>query len=207
MSAVSSRLVTARAIHLCVDMQRLFAPQGPWPTPWLPRVAPVVARIVAHAPRRTIFTAFTPPREPEDMPGAWQRYYERWRHVTRAHLAPEMLTLVPELARFVPPAEIMTKTRYSAFAETDLAARLRSRGADSLIITGAETDVCVLATVLDAIDLGFPVVLVTDAVCSVSDEGHDSLVDLYQQRFSEQIEAIDSARLLRAWTPERGARG
>ena len=43
------------------------------------------------------------------------------------------------------------------------------------MITGAETDVCVLATVLGAVDYGYRVVLVTDAVCSHSDTGHDAL--------------------------------
>jgi hypothetical protein len=24
-----------RAAHLCIDMQRLFSREGPWPTPWM----------------------------------------------------------------------------------------------------------------------------------------------------------------------------
>jgi nicotinamidase-related amidase len=160
---------------------------------------PVVSRIVAHAPERTIFTRFLPPFRPEDMPGAWRRYYTKWRQATRQHIDPALLELMPDLARFAPPADVVDKTRYSAFAESDLAERLRQRNADMLIVTGAETDVCVLATVLDAVDRGYHVVLVTDGVCSVSDEGHDSLLDLYKQRFSEQIEAADSASVLRRW--------
>ncbi|MGY4466887.1 nicotinamidase-related amidase [Bradyrhizobium sp. LB9.1b] len=42
------------------------------------------------------------------------------------------------------------------------------------MITGAETDVCVLSTVLGAVDLGFRVVIVKDALCSSSDVGHDA---------------------------------
>ena len=30
------------ARHLCIDMQLLFSPAGPWPTPWMTRVLPVV---------------------------------------------------------------------------------------------------------------------------------------------------------------------
>lgn len=191
--------LTPRSVHLCIDMQRLFSAEGPWPTPWLSRVVPVVRRIVAHAPERTIFTRFLPPFRPEDMPGAWRRYYAKWRHATLEHIDPALLTLVPELNEFAPPADVVDKTRYSAFANSELAERLRQRNADALIVTGAETDVCVLATVLDAVDLGYDVVLVTDGVCSVSDEGHDSLLDLYKQRFSEQIEAAGSASVLRRW--------
>ena len=32
---------------------------------------------------------------------------------------------------------------------------LRQREADALIVSGSETDVCVLATVLDAVDIGY----------------------------------------------------
>ena len=46
------------------------------------------------------------------------------------------------------------KTRYSAFAGPRLLAHLRQRGADALIVSGSETDVCVLATVLSAVDMG-----------------------------------------------------
>jgi nicotinamidase-related amidase len=33
----------------------------------------------------------------------------------------------------------------------------------ALTVTGSETDVCVLATVLDAVDLGYRVIVVRDA--------------------------------------------
>jgi nicotinamidase-related amidase len=58
-----------------------------------------------------------------------------------------------EGATLCPPAIIIDKTRYSAFTEpTLLASHLREREADALIVSGSETDVCVLATVLDAVD-------------------------------------------------------
>ena len=77
---------------------------------------------------------------------------------------------------------------------------MRDRGVESLVITGAETDVCVLAAVLDAVDLGYRVVLAADALCSSSDETHDALMTLYRERFSEQIETAETASILAAWT-------
>jgi len=35
------------AAHLCIHMQCLFAEAGPWPTPWVSRVVPVIQELVA----------------------------------------------------------------------------------------------------------------------------------------------------------------
>jgi nicotinamidase-related amidase len=187
--------------HLSVDMQRLFSRDGPWDTPWMERVLPVVTRIAERAPEKTIFTRFVPPREPEEMPGTWRRFYRKWREVTLARLDPRLLELMPPLQSLVPPAEVVDKPTYSAFAGPELLRVLRARGIDGLIVTGTETDSCVLATVLGAIDHGFRVFLVMDAVCSSSDEGHDSLLRLYQGRFSEQLAAVSADQVLSVWPP------
>jgi nicotinamidase-related amidase len=76
---------------------------------------------------------------------------------------------------------------------------LQAREADGLIVTGSETDVCVLATVLGAVDLGYRVVLVRDAVCSSSDEGHDALMEIYHRRYTEQIEVADANTIMARW--------
>jgi nicotinamidase-related amidase len=133
------------------------------------------------------------------MPGMWQRYYTRWRNATREHLDPAFLELLPPLAKLCPPATVIDKTRYSAFVGSQLVEHLRAREADGLIVTGSETDVCVLATVLGAVDLGYRVIVVRDAVCSSSDAGHDALMTLYHQRYTEQIEVTDAATIIERW--------
>jgi nicotinamidase-related amidase len=188
--------LTERSVHLCVDMQRLFSAGGPWPTPWMEKVLPVVVALARRHPERTIFTRFIPPERPEQMPGMWRRYYARWRVATREVLPLELLQLMPPLAALCPPATIIDKTRYSAFAEPDLITHLQRREADTLIVSGSETDVCVMATVLDAVDIGYRVIVVRDAICSSSDEGHEMLMRLYHTRYTEQIETADAETIL-----------
>ena len=186
-------------VHLCIDMQNLFADATPWHTPWMDRVLPVVARLAEAHAERTVFTRFIPPEDPEEMPGMWRAYYERWRDLTRRNIDPGLLEIVPALARLAPPARVLDKFRYSPFHGTDLAAFLLARKVDTLVVSGAETDVCVLAGVLDAVDHGFRVVIARDALCSGSDETHDALMTLYAHRFSEQIELADTATILANW--------
>ncbi len=193
------RPVTAnRAVHLCLDMQVMFGSDGPWPTPWMERVLPNIVRLAEKMPERTIFTRFIPPQRADDMPGMWREFYRKWPNVTRQRLAPANLELVPELRRFAPPGSVFDKFVYSAFTDGRLAGWLAQRNVSTLLVTGAETDVCVLATVLAAIDHGYRVVLLTDAICSSSDEGHDALMRMYTSRFDVQIELATVAEVIDA---------
>jgi nicotinamidase-related amidase len=191
-------LPSRRVIHLCLDMQVMFGRDGPWPTPWMERVLPKVAALTGRMPAHTIFTRFIPPMRATDMPGMWREFYRKWSKVTRQRLPPECLELLPPLRRFAPPAVVFDKFVYSAFADGRLASHLAAHSASTLLISGAETDVCVLATVLAAVDHGYRVVLVTDAICSSSDEGHDALMRMYTNRFDIQIELASTEEALAA---------
>ena len=79
---------------------------------------------------------------------------------------------------------------------------LRECRADAIVITGAETDVCVLAAVLGAVDFGYRVVIASDAICSSADATHDALLQLYKSRFSEQIEIAETELILASWRNE-----
>jgi nicotinamidase-related amidase len=193
--------LTERMVHLCVDMQNMFAEATPWHTPWMARVLPVVEEIARRHARQTVFTRFVPARNAQAMTGGWRRYYRRWEEMTLERIDPRLIDLVPALARLVPPAATIDKRVYSPFVEHDLTALLRARRAEGLIITGAETDVCVLATVIGAVDFGFRVILATDAICSSSDATHDALLAVYHERFSEQIETADAETILANWNP------
>ena len=188
-----------RTAHLCIDMQNLFAEKTPWHTPWMQRVLPLVMRIAEAHAEQTIFTRFIPAHDPDELPGAWRRYYRRWQELTLTRLDPRLVELVPPLARLAPPAMVVDKRVYSPFSELRLPRLLRRRRIDTLVISGAETDVCVLATVMAAVDHGYRVVLASDALCSSSDETHDGLMTLYRNRFDQQIEMAESAAILAAW--------
>jgi len=187
------------AVHLCIDMQRLFEPGAPWATPWLPRVLPQIERLVQKAPERTVFTRFIPPHTKEDVRGVWKAYYEKWQCVTRNCIDPSLLDLVPALAVYAPPAVVIDRHGYNAFGSAGLSLYLERHHVDTLIVSGGETDVCVLATVLAAVDRGYRLIVAGDALCSASDESHDALIDLYSKRFSLQIEVASTENVLAIW--------
>ncbi len=186
--------------HICVDMQRLFAEPGEWHTPALAGIAGAVARIAAHRPERALFSRFLTPQRAEDARGQWRTYYRRWQSVTGQNLAPGMLDVIPELARFARPEALIDKSGHSCFDSAAMRPELQRLGTTGVIVTGVETDVCVLATVLDAIDLGLRVVIVEDAVASSSPEGHAAAMNAIYPRYDQQIEMLTADDLLKTWT-------
>lgn len=191
--------LTQSCVHLCVDMQIVFAHSPEWGTPWMQRVLPRVEQLARRRPERTIFTRFIPPRSAEEAPGLWRSYYRRWESMTLERLPPKMLGLLPELAALAPPAQIIDKRVYSPWLRPELGASLQARGAEALVITGGETDVCVLAAVLGAVDRGYRVVIAEDGVCSSCDSTHDALMHLYHERYGQQVEVASSEEILDAW--------
>jgi nicotinamidase-related amidase len=189
----------ASTVHLCVDMQRLFQEETPWKTPWMDRVAPVVTRIAREHARSTIFTRFIPADHPGAGVGAWRAYWERWSMLTLSCMDQDLVRLIPELAALCPPAMVFDKHTYSPWSDGRLHHVLSERKCRTLVVTGGETDVCVLATALGAVDLGYQVVVITDALCSSSDETHDAVMTVYGRRFTQQIEPMTSERLLDEW--------
>lgn len=182
--------------HICVDAQRMFAEDTPWHVPWMARVLPQLLEVAGRHAERTVFTRFMPPDRPADVAGSWKDYYEKWWMMTGEHLAPELLGLSPSLQALAPPARIFDKMTYSPWVDGRLNAHLRQKGVGTAVVTGGETDVCVLATVLGAIDLGFHVIVLSDAVCSAADETHDAAVGLLGDRFSVQLDLMKTEEFL-----------
>ena len=91
------------------------------------------------------------------------------------------------MERVLPVVASIGKTKFSGFAEPQLLSHLQARDADGLVITGSETDVCVLGTVLGAVNVGYRVIIVGDAICSSSDRGHDALMEVIIRAFRSRL--------------------
>lgn len=79
------------------------------------------------------------------------------------------------------------KTRYSAFAGTDLELKLRERGITELHLIGVCTDICVLHTAVDAYNKGFDIVIHKDAVASFNQAGHEWAVGHFERTLGATI--------------------
>jgi ureidoacrylate peracid hydrolase len=92
--------------------------------------------------------------------------------------------VIPELDPR-PDDYYIPKYRWSAFHQTYLDLALRSRGIDTIIISGGSTDVGVTSTVYSGRDLDYNMIVVRDACGTSHDQrAHDVLMDLIFPRMS-----------------------
>jgi nicotinamidase-related amidase len=71
------------------------------------------------------------------------------------------------------PGDIeIVKSRYDAFLETSLDARLRQRGIETVVVTGVSTDCCVDSTARAAFMRDYNVVVLADACAAGSAQDH-----------------------------------
>ena len=70
-------------------------------------------------------------------------------------------------------------------------------GFDTLLVTGGETRTCACCPPFWArLTWGYRTELVTDGVCSASDEAHDAMLRLFSKRYSQHVETADVAEVL-----------
>jgi nicotinamidase-related amidase len=101
-----------------------------------------------------------------------------------------------------------TKTVNSAFIGTGLEQYLRDNGILKLVIVGLTTDHCISASTRMASDLGFDVILVTDATAAFERRGYDGVHYSAEQVHRVNLVSLDgefcslrsSAQLLDALT-------
>jgi|RhiMetdeSRZDD1v2_1073273.scaffolds.fasta_scaffold281731_3 nicotinamidase-related amidase len=193
--------VSPTAVHLCIDMQLMFSEATKWASPAVGQVLPAIMEICSYAAQRTIFTRFLTPPNLSAARRHWCHFYEESSSMLAENIKTEQLEIVPALRRFVPPARMVSRYVFSAFASPVLEETLDLLRADTLLLSGIESDVCVLATALGAIDRGFRLIIVKDAIASSKFAGHEAVTKGIYPRFDQQVEMITAERALSLWNP------
>lgn len=189
----------SRAMHVVIDMQRLFADHPDWAVKEIGRIRKEVQWLAEYKPGRTLWTRFMPAQNAEAAKGSWRRYYEAWPSATLDGGGAPYVDLLPEHRTLAGKAALFDKATFSAFGNEKFLMTLKSAATETLILSGVETDCCVWATALDAIDAGFFVVLARDALASHSPEAHQAMLEVIAPRFAPQVTVMNHAELESAW--------
>ena len=79
------------------------------------------------------------------------------------------------------------KTRYSAFAGTDVEQRLRAREIKEIHLIGVCTDICILHTAIDAYNKGFDIVIHKNGVSSFNLDAHEVALGHFENSLGAKI--------------------
>jgi nicotinamidase/pyrazinamidase len=158
---------------LVVDVQNDFCPGGALPIEDGDRVVPVLNRWLRAARERGMPVYASRDWHPRGHPsfaesgGPWPAHCIQDTEGASFHRDLEL----PDDAVLVAKGVRFDRDQYSAFSETGLESRLRRDGVRRLFVGGLALDVCVRATVLDALREGFEVRVLVDATRAVAEEG------------------------------------
>lgn len=96
--------------------------------------------------------------------------------------------------------EIVRKYRFSAFlpGASDLPARLRDRGFDTVLITGTVTNVCCESSARDAMMSNFRVIMVSDGNAAMTQAEHEASLTSFYLTFGDVMDTDMLVGLLSA---------
>jgi nicotinamidase-related amidase len=125
----------------------------------------------------------------EDDPNAER--YDGWLPVTRGSDGAQILS------EFLDPADhVIEKNKDSGFFETDLDAKLKELGVDTVIITGMQTQICVQTTAADAFFRGYHVIVPPDGVVSARDGDKERALDWLGSYCASIVDTEDLTRAI-----------
>jgi nicotinamidase-related amidase len=134
-------------------------------------------------------------------------YDESGARVAAAFLAkvPALRTLAPgtrwpRVDRRIAPRPdepVLRKLFASAFFGTPLAALLASHGADTVVVCGASTSGCVRATVVDALQHGYRVVVAREGVADRAVGPHEAALFDIDAKYGDVVGVDEAVALLR----------
>lgn len=97
----------------------------------------------------------------------------------------------------LPGDPVIVKKGASAFHGTHLAALLAGARVDTLVVTGATTSGCVRATVVDAVQSGFNVLVPADCCADRAQAPHDASLYDMNQKYADVTDAAEIENWLR----------
>ncbi|MCX7758799.1 MAG: nicotinamidase [bacterium] len=159
-----------------IDMQNDFLPGGSLEIPNSDTIIPVVNEYIKFFEGMGLTVVYTRDWHPEnhisfrENGGRWPKHCVQNTRGSEFHphvYLPKNYLVISKA--FYPDLEA-----YSGFQDTELNQKLQEMGVKNLFVCGVATDYCVLNTVLDAINLGYKVFLLIDAVKGVDLNPNDS---------------------------------
>ncbi|MFQ6395544.1 isochorismatase family protein [Nocardia sp. KC 131] len=191
---LGSLIPGVRPAVLVVDLQYGFTEAQYGPGFDLDEVVVATRDLVATARGHSVPVYFTTIAFPVDGDGIARTWLRKMPAMTGLRAGDRSADIDHRLG-MRPGDPLVVKHTASAFAHTDLAARLAAAGIDTVLIAGATTSGCVRATVVDACAADLPAFVVRDCVGDREDGPHRAALLDIEAKYGEVI-SLDAAYMI-----------
>lgn len=154
-----------------VDMQNVYLEDQPWACTNTTEISQKIQSLIEqNVCDNVVFTRYIAPENPV---GTWVTYNEVNAEINSNEWYNEVVDNLLPYTQEYPTYDKSTYSSYGSQEFKDLCLQ-----ADRIIVTGVMAECCVLATVIDGIDTGTPVVYLSDAVAGSSEEYEQEAEDI-----------------------------
>ena len=187
------RIDPKKTALIVIDMQNVWVKQGmPAYTPYCEAIVPNINRIAAAMRKAGGSVWWVRAIYGDDAPRTWSAYME----FVSPEFSTAMLGALSEGAEGAalwhaldvqPGDRHVIKRRFSALIQgsSDLDARLRAAGIDTLIIAGTATNICCESTARDAMMRNYKTVMITDGNAANTVEDHNAALNNFYLTFGD----------------------
>ncbi len=178
---------------ILIDFQNVYLPGKPWACPTMEQAIENTLNII-HSPDSPdyVLTQYIAPADPV---GRWQQYNEEYAQIN----ADEFLSEFPDIInRIKNDDNVIIKDTYSSLKSAALQTRLQ--GKKRVVLTGVVAECCVLATMMDAIDLGYEVIYLYDCISGFSAENEKMIRTLAESFSPIHTQVMSSAEYIQLFS-------
>lgn len=188
---------------LVIDPQNVYQPGQPWGCPSLPRSVENIKTLLDTAgampePPEIALTRFM---ENPQATGMWAEYNRLNRDI---NANPWMSELIPPLTPYAEQYPVYQKSTYSSLSVPELRTAARSlltpegdgAAQGRVVLSGVVAECCVLATAMECIDLGCPIVYLRDACSGTDDKSEQAVIRILEGLSPPHTDILDTAQYL-----------
>ena len=178
---------------LVIDYQNVYLPEHDWACPTMPQAVGNTRNLLdSDKIGSVLFTQFLAAQKPQ---GTWNAYAQEYRSINED---PYLCAIEGSLMPYLQKYPVAVKSTYSSMKCPQV---LEEAGkADAVVLTGVVAECCIVATLMDSIDLGFKTIYLYDCISGQNPENEEAIRKLAESFAPMHTLVMDSKEYLRSRT-------
>ncbi len=178
---------------LVIDFQNVYLPDRDWACPSMPQAVANTKKLLdSGSVGQVLFTQFLAAEKPQ---GTWNAYAQEYHEINED---PYLCAIEASLQPYLDQYQLAVKSTYSSMKCPQVLEA--AGGKDAVVLTGVVAECCIVATMMDAIDLGLQTIYLYDCVSGQTPENEAAIRKLAESFAPMHTLVMSSEEYLRTRT-------